>query len=211
MTSEDYIQPHSSPEPETLRNLIRETHLRLVHGRMCSGHIQGRLLKMLTTMIRPLVAVELGTFTGYSALCIAEGLPEGGKLITIEHQDELEDFLKRSFNSSPFADVIDLRIGDALDICRSMESASADMMFMDADKRQYPEYFQEALRIVRPGGFIIADNTLWDGHVVEPSHADDPQTAGILRFNRMVAESDRCEEVMIPLRDGLTLIRILPV
>lgn len=207
MTLDEYVNRLTSPEPPDLLRLERESYLRLVHGRMCSGHVQGRLLKMLTMMIRPRFAVELGTFTGYSALCIAEGLPDDGRLLTIEHQDELEDFLRRSFSNSQSGHKIELRIGDALEICRSLPDNSADMMFIDADKRQYPEYFDEAMRIVCPGGFILADNTLWDGHVVDDNYADDPQTAGIRRFNEMVSTDNRCEQVILPLRDGLTIIR----
>lgn len=207
MTIEEYVSRLTSPEPPALSRLERESYLRLVHGRMCSGHLQGRLLKMLTAMIRPAFAVELGTFTGYSALCIAEGLPEGGKLLTIEHQDELEDFLRRSFANAGTEGKIELRIGDALAICRTLPPGCADMMFIDADKRQYPEYFAEAMRIVRPGGFILADNTLWDGHVVDDRYHDDPQTEGIMKFNEMVSECPDCEQVILPLRDGLTIIR----
>lgn len=206
---EDYILDHIDPEPENLRLLDRRTNIRLLNGRMCSGHLQGRLLKMLVTMIAPRRVLELGTFSGYSALCIAEGLSPDGKVITVETDDELEDFIRAALGASPVGDRVELRIGDALDIMRTLPDGSFDLVYIDADKRQYEEYYEEALRLLPPGGFIIADNTLWDGHVVEPDHARDHQTAGIIRFNDRVAGDPRVEKVIIPLRDGLTIIRRL--
>lgn len=206
-TIQHYIERHTSPQPDHLTRLERESNLRLINGRMCSGHLQGRLLKMLTEMIRPTTVVELGTFSGFSALCIAEGLPESGRIISIEADDELEDFIRRQLSGSPFGGKVDLRIGDALAICAGMPDNSADMMFMDADKRQYCQYYREAMRIVRPGGYILADNTLWDGHVVEERYANDRQTSAIREFNDLVAADPDSEQVMLPLRDGLTIIR----
>ena len=210
MTIEEYIETHSSPQPEGLARLERESNLRMLHGRMCSGHIQGRLLKMLVCMLRPRRVLELGTFTGYSALCLAEGLRETGadrevRLVTVEANDELEDFLRREFRENGYENIIELRIGDALTQMRQMESESIDLIFMDADKRQYAEYYVEAKRLLREGGFIVADNTLWDGHVVE-ERKHDSQTEGILKFNKMVAEDEETEKVLLPLRDGLTII-----
>lgn len=206
MTIEDYIESHTSPEPENLRLLERDTNLRRVNGRMCSGHVQGRLLKMLTSMIKPANALELGTFTGYSALCIAEGLPEEGNLVTIEIEEELEEPILEAFRASPFGRKIDLRIGDALRICRELPDESFDMIFIDADKRQYPQYYVEAKRLLRHGGYIIADNILWDGHVVEWER-HDRQTEGVREFNRLAAGDTQMETVIIPVRDGLSLIR----
>ncbi len=211
MTIEEYIENNSSPEPAYLSHLERESNLRLLHGRMCSGHIQGRLLKLLVCMLKPVRVLELGTFTGYSALCIAEGLSETGDdgiLTTVESNDELEDFLNRNFRESGYGDRIRLIIGDALKSMEEMESGSVDLIFMDADKRQYPEYYLEAKRLLRRGGYIFADNTLWDGHVIE-ERRHDAQTAGIVRFNEMVAGDEGVEKVILPIRDGLTLIRKL--
>lgn len=203
---DDYIESHASEEPEYLRRLERLSNLRMVHGRMCSGRVQGRLLKLLVQMLRPRRVLELGTFTGYSALCIAEGLEPGGLLTTIEANDELEDFLREQFAASPFADRIDLRIGEALKLMADMQTESLDLIFIDADKRAYPEFYEEAMRLLRPGGFILADNVLWDGHVSEADR-HDPQTLGVRRFNDLVAVDPRTEQVIIPLRDGLSLIR----
>lgn len=203
---EEYIESHIDREPESLHRLERATNIHLVNGRMCSGHLQGRTLKMLTRMIRPQRVLELGTFSGYSALCMAEGLPEGGRIDTVEADDELEDFIRKAFADSPEGEKITLHIADALKFMEGCEAESYDMIFMDADKRLYPQYYGEALRVLRPGGFLIADNTLWDGHVVEPDHFRDGQTAGIRRFNDMVAADDSVEKTIIPLRDGLTVI-----
>lgn len=205
---ENYARLHSDAEPECLRRIERLSNTRLMHGRMCSGHLQGRLLKMLTEMVRPQLVVELGTFSAYSAICIAQGLGSGARLITIEHNDELEDFIRERLSESGVEDKVELRIGDAMERLAEFEEASVDMMFIDADKRAYPCYYEEALRVVRPGGFIIADNTLWDGHVVDSAYDRDPQTIGIRSFNDMVAADPRVEKVMLPLRDGLTLIRV---
>ena len=202
-----YVDYHISPEPEQLQRLTRESHLRLVNGRMVSGHLQGRLLKMLTQLCAPKLAVELGTFTGYSALCIAEGLSEEGRLVTIEVDDELEDFIRHQLDASEYGAKVELRIGQALDICREFSDGSVDMMFIDADKRQYPAYLEEAARILRPGGLIIADNTLWSGHVCDPAYDRDPQTRGVREFNDMAASLPAFETVILPFRDGISLLR----
>ena len=202
-----YVDTHISPEPEYLRRLTRESHLRLVNGRMVSGHLQGRLLKMLTQLCAPKLAVELGTFTGYSALCIAEGLPEYGRLVTIEVDDELEDFIRRQLETTEHGRKVELRIGSAIDVCREFPDGSVDMMFIDADKRQYPAYLEEAARMLRPGGLIIADNTLWSGHVCDPAYEKDSQTRGVREFNDMATSLPDFETVILPLRDGITLLR----
>lgn len=204
---DDYILTHSDPVPEYLRFIERDTNLRLINGRMCSGHTQGRLLKMLTRLINPKTVLELGTFSGYSALCIAEGLSSDARFITVEADDELEDTIRRNFSLSPYADRIELCIDDAYNTMKRMPDNSVDLIFIDADKRAYPDYYREAKRILSPGGYILADNTLWDGHVVEPHNPKDRQTAGIKCFNDLVAADPDLEKVIIPLRDGLTLIR----
>lgn len=202
-----YIDSHISPEPPHLQRLTRESHLRLINGRMVSGHLQGRLLKMLTQLCAPKLAVELGTFTGYSALCIAEGMPEGSKLVTIEVDDELEDFIRQQLNSTEYGRKVELRIGPALEISREFGDETVDMMFIDADKRQYPGYLKEAARMIRQGGLIIADNTLWSGHVCDPAYEKDPQTRGVREFNDLAKELPGFETVILPLRDGITLLR----
>ena len=201
-----YVDSHCSPEPEHLHRLTRESHLRLINGRMVSGHLQGRILKMLTQLCAPKLAVELGTFTGYSALCIAEGLPADGKIITIEVDDELEDFIRRQIDSSGLGDKVELRIGPALEICRSFAEGSVDMVFIDADKRQYPEYLKEAARMLRPGGLIISDTTLWSGHVCDPAYKD-AQTRRVREFNDLAVSHPDFETVMLPIRDGISLLR----
>ena len=206
---EDYIESHIDPEPDELLQIDRQSNLRLLNGRMCSGHIQGRLLKMLTGMIRPHTVLELGTFSGYSALCMAEALEEDGIVHTIEVDDELEDFIRENLASSPHGHKVCLHIGDALATMGQWGEGTFDLVFMDADKRQYPAYYRAVMPLLRPGGYIIADNTLWDGHVVETGR-HSPQTEGILAFNREVAEDPKVERVIIPLRDGLTIIRKLP-
>ena len=202
-----YIDVHISPEPGHLRRLSRESHLRLINGRMVSGHLQGRLLKMLTQLCSPSLAVELGTFTGYSALCIAEGLPADARLVTIEVDDELEDFIRRQLDASDHGHKIELRIGSAIDICREFTDESVDLIFIDADKRQYPQYLEECVRMLRPGGIIIADNPLWSGHVCDPAYDKDPQTTGVRKFNDMAISLPGFETVILPFRDGITLLR----
>ncbi len=203
---EDYILSHIDEEGEHLARLNRETHIYHLRPRMCSGHLQGRLLKMFVRMINPRNILELGTFTGYSGLCLAEGLiAPDGELHTIEIDDELENFIRSHFEASTFADRIHLHIGDAREILPSL-GKTFDLVFMDANKREYCEYYELVFPMLAPGGFIIADNTLWDGKVVDWGKKLDAQTEGILRFNDMVAHDDRVEKVIIPLRDGLTII-----
>ena len=203
---EAYIERHIEREPDHLDRLERETNLRRINGRMCSGHIQGRILKMFTLMIRPKRVLELGTFTGYSALCIAEGLPSDATLLTVELEDELEEAIREAFARAEAGKRITLRIGDALEVCRRLPDASFDMVFIDADKRQYPQYYLEAKRLLCPGGFMLADNTLWDSHVVEEGRRDS-QTEGVREFNRLAAEDPETETVIIPVRDGISIIR----
>ena len=207
MTDElySYILGHIDAEPAHLHRLERDTHLHLLNPRMSSGHLQGRLLKMLVRMARPRRILELGTFGGYASQCLAEGMKAGGELHTIEICDELEDFIRRHLEDSPVRDRIHLHFGDAAETVRQWAEGSFDMAFIDANKREYCAYYRMVLPLVRPGGFIIADNTLWDGHVVDPHYDHDAQTAAIREFNDLAARDPRVETVMLPLRDGLTV------
>ena len=203
---EKYVLAHSEPEGDYLYRLYRATNIHTIHGRMASGHLQGRMLKMLVRMMRPKNILEVGTFSGYSAICMAEGLDEGGKVWTFEINDEMEDFTRPWIENSPVADKIDFRIGDA-NIEAPKLGVTFDLAFVDGDKRTYVETYEMVLSMLRPGGYIIADNTLWDGHVTDPAYDHDHQTQGIRRFNDHVAADNRVEQVIVPLRDGLTLIR----
>lgn len=205
---DDYIRSHIDPEGDYLHRLYRDTQLRLSYGQMACGHIQGRLLKMFTRMVQPRLVVELGTFSGYSALCIAEGLEDGAVLHTFEIYDEQEDFTRPWIEGSAYADKIQLHIGDALQLIPQMDLKDIDLAFVDADKRHYVEFYEMLLPRVRQGGIIIADNTLWYGHVVEEhTRESDLQTLGIKAFNDLLANDDRVEKVIVPVRDGLTIIR----
>ena len=205
-TLESYILSHIDPEGDYLHRLYRATNIHTIHGRMASGHLQGRLLKMLVTMIRPRNILEVGTFSGYSAICMAEGLEEGGKVWTFEINDEQEDFTRPWIEGSPVSDKIKFIIGDAITMAPSL-GIVFDMAFVDGDKRTYVETYEMAMSVLRRGGYIIADNTLWDGHVTDHAYDRDSQTAGIRRFNDHVAADPRVEKVILPLRDGLTIIR----
>ena len=200
----DYLLSHIDPEGDYLYRLWRATNIHLLHGRMASGHLQGRLLKMLVRMVRPENILEVGTFSGYSAICMAEGLGEGGKVYTYEINDELEDFTRPWIEGSAVADKIRVIIGDAI-----MEAPRLgvvfDMVFIDGNKRTYTEAYEMALSVLRPGGFVLADNTLWDGHVLETPRPTDRQTIGIETFNDFIAHDNRVEKVILPLRDGLTI------
>ena len=203
---EEYLLDHIDPEGDYLYRLWRATNVHLLRGRMASGHLQGRLLKMLVRMVRPKNILEVGTFSGYSAICMAEGLDEGGTVYTYEIDDELEDFTRAWIEGSPVADRIRFIIGDAIKEA-PMLGVTFDMAFIDGDKRTYVEAYEMALKVLRPGGFILADNTLWDGHVLEKPRPTDRQTIGIETFNDFIASDGRVEKVILPLRDGLTLIR----
>jgi predicted O-methyltransferase YrrM len=207
MTLDEYISQHIEPEPDYLYRLWRATNIHMLHGRMASGHLQGRLLKMLVQMIRPKNILEVGTFSGYSAICMAEGLEEeGGMVYTFEINDEQEDFTRPWIEASPVANRIRFIIGDA-NVEAPKLGITFDMAFIDGDKRTYRDTYEMVLSILRPGGFILADNTLWDGHVVDHAYDRDPQTRGIETFNDYLMHDDRVEQVILPLRDGLTLIR----
>jgi predicted O-methyltransferase YrrM len=208
MTLEEYISIHSTPENEALEAITRDTYVHVLNPHMLSGQVQGRVLSMISHMIRPQHILELGTFTGYSALCLAEGLAEGGKLVTIEHNDELEDTIRRNLSRSPLSDRIELVIGDAKEVMNRPNLVDQyNLVFIDADKREYCTYIDLVYPLVPVGGFILADNTLWDGHIIDPAYDKDKQTLGLRAFNDQIKEDDRFEQVILPLRDGLTIIR----
>ena len=202
---DQYIADHSSPEGDYLYRLFRATHVEILAPQMASGHIQGRLLKFLVKMIRPRRILEIGTFTGYSGLCMAEGLDDGGKLYTFEVEDELEDFTRRWIDGSPYADKIEFIIGNALEIVPTL-GEKFDLVFMDGNKREYIKYYELAMEYLNDGGWILADNTLWDGHVIDPTR-QDAQTNGVRAFNDLICNDERVEVLILPLRDGLTIIR----
>ena len=250
MSLAEYIEAHSSPEGAVLEQITRNTHLEVINPRMLSGHVQGRVLSMLSKMIRPKRILELGTFTGYSALCLAEGLVEDGRLITIEHNDEMEDAIRRNLALSPLGEKIELVIGDAKEWLKIAAKAAVDgrsaapvdgrtpqshsdsspinkgakevrgerlevrgeelfdLVFIDADKKEYCDYLDLVLPLMNEGGWILADNTLWDGHIIDPAYDKDKQTVALRAFNDKVAEDERLEKVILPLRDGLTVIRV---
>jgi len=262
----EYIEQHTTPEPEVLRQITRHTNLEVLNPHMLSGHVQGRLLSMLSQMIRPRRILELGTFTGYSALCLAEGLAPDGTLTTIEHNDELEDTIRHNLSMSPLGTRIHLIIADAKDYLTSLATPNAttdhetqippsttlhevtnireanhqhavtnvnevnhlravgvseantprainvsaanlfDLVFIDADKREYCAYLDLVYPLVRTGGWILADNTLWDGHIIDPAYDHDKQTLGLRAFNDQLTRDTRFSQVILPLRDGLTII-----
>lgn len=205
---QEYIEKHTTSEGELLASVTRDTYLHVLNPHMISGPVQGELLRMISRMIHPRKILELGTFTGYSALCLAEGLDEDGELITIEHNDELEETILNHFEKSQYADRIRLIIGDAKEILASpvFQRSSFDLVLIDADKREYCTYYNLVFPLVKEGGFILADNTLWDGHVIDPAYDKDKQTVELRRFNDLVAADNRVSQVILPIRDGLTII-----
>lgn len=205
MEIEDYIRAHSDEEGELLAALSRDAHVNLLRPRMISGHIQGRLLKMFCRMLRPRRVLEIGTYTGYATLCLAEGLEEGGRVHTLEINDEMEDFIQKYLSRSPHKEKISVHFGDAMELIPELDEVF-DLVFIDADKRLYSAYYDLVFPKVRSGGLILADNTLWDGKVVQEEPAHDKQTQGILTFNEKIKRDDRVEKVILPLRDGLTMI-----
>ena len=215
MTLSEYIEQHSSPESDVLQKITRSTHLEVINPRMSSGHVQGRVLSMISQMVHPERILELGTFTGYSALCLAEGLTDNGTLITIEHNDEMEDSIRRNLALSPLGEKIELVIGDGKEELRRLGERREtkgtvlfDLAFIDADKKEYSDYLDLVIPLMRPGGWILADNTLWDGHIIDPAYDKDKQTLALRAFNDKVAADNRLEKVILPLRDGLTIIRL---
>jgi predicted O-methyltransferase YrrM len=202
---DDYILDHIDKESEQLSRLYRTAHVKLLRPRMLAGHLQGRILKMLVRMQCPQRILEIGTYTGYATLCLAEGLPEGGEIHTIEIDDEMADFIREQFDQSTLKSQIHLHLGDAMEIIPRLEGWF-DLIFIDADKRQYCDYYDLVFDKVRTGGIILADNTLWSGKILEEPHSGDKQTKGILQFNEKIAQDTRIEKVILPLRDGLTVI-----
>ena len=204
-----YIKDHATEQSEALAWVEKQTHVRTNHARMLSGAVQGQIMRMLVQTSGASRILELGTFTGYSAICLASAMPDGGHLDTLEINDELEDLILEGFERAGLADVIDLHIGDCKETLRRFreEGREYDLVYMDANKREYCEYYELIFDMVRPGGLILADNVLWDGKVCEDPMPQDKQTLGIARFNDMVTEDRRVESVILPLRDGLNLIR----
>ena len=205
---DEYILSHISPEDDYLYRLYRATQIHLLRPRMASGHLQGQLLRMLCQMIRPQRVLEIGTYSGYSALSMASGMGEGTELVTFEINDEQEDFTRPWLEGSPFPPKINMVVGDIFSILPQMEG-KFDLVFIDANKRQYCEYLDLVLPHLNSGAYIIADNTLWDGHVVDPAYDNDPQTQGVRAFNDRIATDPQFENIILPLRDGLTIVRWL--
>ena len=204
---EEYILSHIDSEPELLKRMTREAHVKLLRPRMISGNIQGRLLKMLAAMLKPNNILEIGTYTGYSALCLAEGAPESSKIVTIEIDDEMEGFITKYFKESEFGHKIELKIGDALNHMSYFADNYFDLIFIDANKRDYLSYYEVAIDKLIKGGIILADNTLWNGKIVDEKFQNDEQTKGVMQFNNHIKNDTRIEKVILPIRDGLTIIR----
>ena len=202
----EYSDRHTEAESELLHRLNRETHKKVLAPRMLSGHVQGRMLSMFSQMIRPKRVLEIGTYTGYSAICIAEGLEPGGEIITIDKNEEIEEMVRNYFGEAGLTDSIDYQIGIALDLIPNIDGPF-DLVFIDADKFNYYNYFKLVIEKVRPGGFIIADNVLWSGKVIDKGQKTDEDTQAIRDFNRLVHADDRVEKVLFPVRDGLMVIR----
>ncbi len=205
---EDYIALHSENEPELLARLNKETHQKILQPRMLSGHFQGRVLSMFSKLIRPQHILEIGTYTGYAALCLAEGLPENGSLDTIDNNEELVDFQKKYFDQSPWANQIQQHLGNALEIIPTLHK-KFDLVFIDADKENYINYFNMIVPMMNKGGVILSDNVLWSGKVLEEVKANDKSTKVLLEYNELLKNDPRVETVLLPIRDGLTMSRVI--
>jgi caffeoyl-CoA O-methyltransferase len=205
---EQYAEEHTRRGPDYLASLTRETWQKVVMPRMLSGHLQGRMLSMISHMIRPRHVLEIGTYTGYSALCLAEGIQPGGKLITIDVNDELEAIQNKYFALSPYAGIIDRRFGAALELIPEMEE-EFQLVFVDADKENYPDYYELLMKKLRPGAFILFDNVLWSGKVLDDPRPSDIETIALKKLNAMLTTDPRVENVLLPLRDGLMLVRVV--
>lgn len=205
---EGYVERHSQDEPELLRELNRETHLKVLQPRMLSGHFQGRVLSLLSKLLQPKSILEIGTYTGYATLCLCEGLVAGGELHTVDNNEELVDFQRRYFDRSPWGAVIHQHLGNALDVIPRLHS-TFDLVFIDADKENYLEYFNLVVPKVRAGGIIISDNVLWSGKVLQPAKPGDKSTQALLAYNEAVKNDPRVETVLLPIRDGLTVSRVI--
>lgn len=203
---DDYVINHSEDEPELLQELTRETYQKILQPRMLSGHYQGRLLSMISKLIHPTSILEIGTYTGYSALCLAEGMPDDGELHTIDINEELVDFQRTYFDKSPYGKQIFQHLGNALEIIPSLHK-TFDLIFIDADKENYPAYFKVIIDKLNPGGILLSDNVLWSGKVIEPLKEDDFSTKALLEYNTLLKEDKRIETVILPIRDGLTISR----
>lgn len=205
---EDYIEQHSEKEPALLAALNKETYQKILLPRMLSGHFQGRVLSMLSKLIRPLNILEIGTYTGYSALCLCEGMQENGQLHTIDIKEELIDFQRKHFDKSPWGNQIVQYLGEAVAIIPTIE-LKFDLVFIDADKENYLNYFELILPKMNKGGVILSDNVLWSGKVMEPLHPNDVPTKVLIEYNQLLATDSRVETVLLPIRDGLTVSRVL--
>jgi predicted O-methyltransferase YrrM len=201
-----YIENHSTPEDPVLKELVRETHVKVLYPQMLSGHLQGKFLEFISHMLQPEYILEIGTFTGYSAICLAKGLKCSGKLITIEKNDELTGFPLKYFKKAGILEKIELIIGDALDIIPTLKH-EFDLVFIDAEKKDYVSYYQLLIEKVKPGGYILADNALWYGRVINKPDTFDKETQGIVSFNKFINEDPRVENMILPIRDGIMLIR----
>ena len=208
MTEKEYLHSHSTPMSDALQWLERETHIRINHARMLSGREQGSLLSLISELARPSSILELGVFTGYSTICLAKGLAEGGTIHAVEINDELEDLIREGYCRAGIEDRVQLHFGDAKQIIPQL-NCSFDLVYIDANKREYPDYYRLVFDKVTPGGLILADNVLWDGKVLQEPMPEDAQTRGIAAFNDMVAADERVENFILPLRDGLNIIRKL--
>ncbi|MES2577727.1 MAG: O-methyltransferase [Bacteroidota bacterium] len=205
---EDYIEQHSQKEPALLAALNKETYQKILLPRMLSGHFQGRVLSMLSKLIRPVNILEIGTYTGYSALCLCEGMQVTGQLHTIDIKEELVDFQRKHFDKSPWGKQIVQHLGEAVDIIPALD-LKFDLVFIDADKENYLNYFELILPKMNTGGIILSDNVLWSGKVLEPLHPNDLSTKVLLEYNQLLATDPRVETVLLPIRDGLTVSRVL--
>lgn len=201
-----YAEQHTSSEPDYLKKLVRETHLKVLMPRMLSGHLQGRFLSMISHMLAPKRVLEIGTYTGYSALCLAEGLPQDGKIITIDINEELEEMVNRYIEEAGFTGKIEYKKGDAMQVIPTLQE-TWDLVFIDADKINYLEYYHLVFEQVRSGGWIIADNVLWSGKIVQDVKPNDKDTNALLKFNKFVQEDTRVENILLPIRDGLMMVR----
>ncbi|MBO0938939.1 O-methyltransferase [Fibrella sp. HMF5335] len=202
-----YADVHTTSESDTLRRLNRDTHAHVLWPRMLSGHVQGRLLAFISQMVRPRRILEIGTYTGYSALCLAEGLTPDGRLITIDKNEELETMARQYWAESPYAHQIDLRVGNAPDVIKTLTDEVFDLVFIDADKENYALYYDMIFDHVRSGGFIMADNVLWSGKVIDPTQAGDPVTQAVMAFNQKIHDDPRVENILLPVRDGIMIAR----
>lgn len=205
---EDYIEQHSEKEPALLAALNKETYQKILLPRMLSGHFQGRVLSMLSKLIRPVNILEIGTYTGYSALCLCEGMQENGTLHTIDIKEELVDFQRKHFDKSPWGKQIIQHLGEATTIIPTLDM-KFDLVFIDADKENYSNYFELIMPKMNKGGVILSDNVLWSGKVLEPLHPKDMSTKVLLEYNALLKEDPRVETVLLPIRDGLTVSRVL--